>query len=403
MVDIEKIRLISLRFVFIYVLGFILTFPFPYTILPDIGGKISQIFESINVWWIEVFGLGQVTTEILSDSTGLYVHLITLLILSLIGTLLWWLIAKWRKHLILWQWFHGGIAYYLALTLLIYGFNKIFKWQFFFPEPNTLFTSIGEMTPDILFWSSIGSSYSYSLFSGLIEVIPALLLLFKKTRLVGGIMAMMVLLNVVMINFGFDISVKIYSLFLILLSIIVILPNVTPLVYFLSGRQKVNQKIYYLKIDTPNKLLLYAIGKPLVIGLILLEVLLPYFRTGNFNDDTFQKPYLHGAYEVINLDSNNNDTSKIKRVFIHRRGYFIIQSEQDKFESFDLTYGEDLSYLKITNSLDESFYFYVTSTNTQLELKGKFQGEHLNLVCRAINLDKLPINGDNFHWTIDSY
>ncbi len=383
-----------------------MTFSFPYSIIPNIGGVLSSFFEPINQLWVNLFELENATIAILSDTTGLYVHLITLTILALIGSLIWWILFKWKQQKTIWEQFQIGIAYYLALTLFIYGFNKVFKWQFFFPEPNTLFTHVGQMTPDILYWSSIGSSYSYSLFSGMIEVIPACLLLFRKTRLLGALIAMMVLFNVVMINFGFDISVKIYSIFLFLLSFLLAIPHLRSLQHFFFSRPQpiiVDQNQYDSKPHSKSQLLLYAIGKPLIIGLIALEALFPYFRTQNFNDDLSEKPYLNGAYKVQSFYSTTEVKKKPKRIYIHRRGYFIIEYEDETQESLNLEYVNENRILKLMDTDSTVSFLSIIDQPDILLLSGLFKNQEIKMTSTKISLEDLPIKGDHFHWTVDSY
>ena len=398
----ERMKLISYQFTVIFTISFVLTFPFPYHVIPDIGGLFAPIFEPINRFWIDLFNLKNVTPSILSDSTGLYVHLITLTLMSLAGSLIWQIYYP-STSVTVKQWFHRGISYYLSLTLLTYGFNKVFKWQFYFPEPNTLYTHVGDMTPDILYWSAIGTSYSYSFFSGIIEIIPALLLLFRRTRLIGGLVSVMVMINVVMINFGFDISVKVYSLFLLFCSILVIAPDMNALLKFFSGENVTSQKNLNLNIDTKGQLICYTIGKPVVIGLMFFEVLLPYFKTQNFNDDLFEKPYLNGAYTVNKFSSNNARQAIPKRFFIHRRGYFILEYQNEKKESFDLRYTNDSSQIQVIDSKDKAYLLSIDFNSDTILLSGIFKGHQTQLKATQINLSELPVKSSHFHWTIDSY
>ena len=119
------------------------------------------------------------------------------------------------NEIIFFYWTHVLVSNMLAFFLLRYGFDKLFKHQFYLPEPNTLYTPVGLLSKDILFWTSMGTSHSYNVFMGLIEIIPAFLLFFKRTRMLGGLISFAVLLNVLMINIGFDITVKILSSFLL--------------------------------------------------------------------------------------------------------------------------------------------------------------------------------------------
>lgn len=388
------------RVLICFTIGFILTFPFPFFIFFEIGTYISKYFLGINTLWAQIFGISNdnLVLDILSDSTGLYLHLITLLVSSILVSVVWCLKSK-RIHPTIETYYRLFISFFLALVLFKYGWDKVFKHQFYFPEPNTLFTPLNQLSKDILFWSSMGTSYVYSVFSGLIELIPAILLLFRKTRLLGGLIAFAVLLNVVMLNFGFDISVKVFSLFLLLLSIIVISPDVKRLIQLFNNKN-VDVKTVETLFTTKKSLLKYALLKSLVIGLILFESIGPYVKVENFNDDNFPRPYLFGAYTVI--ESNE---MQIKNVFFHRNHYFIIQYVTDKFESFELNITGDKKNMSIWNELDPGSYdqLSIDKVGDTLWLEGKLKGKHILLKSLKHDLKSKPISKDSFYWTFDSF
>ena len=347
--------------------------------------------------WGQLFNL-PTTSEfsILSDSTGLYLHLITLIVVSSLFAFFWTLKAR-SIHSNTEKYFRIFITYYLSLVLFKYGFDKVFKHQFYFPEPNTLYTSVNQLSKDILFWSSMGTSYMYSVFSGVIELIPAVLLLFKKTRLLGGVIAFAVLVNVVMINFGFDISVKIFSIFLLLLSIVVISPDIKR-VFQLFTNSIVENKVIENEFKSKKSVVQYALLKSLAIGLILFESIGPYVETQNFNDDIFPKPYLNGAYTVTNSNS-----SMIKRVFFHRKQYFIIQYSNDSFESFELIFSNDKKSITLISENDSTTYYQLSINfdGQNLEIEGVLKGEKIILNTTRENLKTKSISKDTFNWTMD--
>lgn len=77
-------------------------------------------------------------------------------------------------------------VYFLSFVLFKYGFEKIFIKQFYQPESNILYTPLGNLDKDILYWSVMGLAPVYSFILGLTEVTAALLLLFVRTRFVRG-------------------------------------------------------------------------------------------------------------------------------------------------------------------------------------------------------------------------
>src|SRR5258708_15143340 len=104
-----------------------------------------------------------------SDTIGLNILLCLLLAISFLGVLLLNVFKIASSKII--PFFKSLSAYYIAAILLKYGFDKVFKQQFYLPEPNILYTNFGSLTKDILFWSAIGTSYTYSLVTGGIEVL----------------------------------------------------------------------------------------------------------------------------------------------------------------------------------------------------------------------------------------
>jgi hypothetical protein len=314
------------RFLLIFVLGFILTLPFKYYFFPNLGQFLQPIVSSFAGLFIENESL-----IYHSDGVLMQIWVMLLLVISLLGSVIW-SFFKPNSGVYLLFWINRISAYFLALMLLIYGLNKIFKYQFYFPEPNLLFTPLGQLSPDILFWSSMGTSHSYSIFAGVIEVIPAVLLLFRKTRILGAFIAFAVLLNVLMLNVGFGITVKLFSSFLLLLSLMLIFPYLRQFVHFFMGKEVRLQPepIPTLKNERYDRF--YLLLKGLVIGLILFESLGMYFEGSYFNGDQQPKPFMHGAYEV------QPNQQGIERLFFHKDNYFITQSFADEFRDYPLTW-----------------------------------------------------------------
>ena len=205
------------------------------------------------------------------------------------------------------------VVYYLTYILLKYGFDKIFKLQFYLPEPNILYSNFGDLSRDILYWSTIGTSRFYSVSLGLIEVFTAFLLLVNRTRILGLLFAIGVFANVILVNFGFDISVKTFSVLLLLMTIFAIFPQLKLLFEFLIQRKNVEISTlnFYLIKQKPIR---NAI-KTFVIGLMFIQTLNPYFERQIFNDDKFSRPFLHGVYDVIENNQKPVDF-KINRFFI---------------------------------------------------------------------------------------
>lgn len=387
----------------------IIFIPFPFS-LASFQLQLTDFFfgKLIGIVSKNLFGIELKNTKVYSDSVSMYILALLLFILSVVIASALTRISKWKQYrakiLIV---CYNVCCYYLALQLLKYGVGKIFKQQFYLPEPNTLYTSMGQVSKDLLYWSSMGTSYSYNVFAGLIEVVTALLLLFKRTRLIGLLIAFAALLHIVALNFGFDISVKLYSLFLLFLCLYLLAPYCISLYHFFWLHKNPADK----PIDDNIVLLKHSFAvvfiKSLIVGLVLAEVFYPFVKTRNFNDDLATRPFLHGAYEVTQLIQGTDTlalaSSPVKRFFIHRNGYIIFQNPKDEMEDFKLTYEKEQQqfilqdYQLHTTRLK---YSYQPKDST-LTLQYFNAGKEYKLSGKALEWRKLPALQKGFHWTAD--
>jgi hypothetical protein len=293
------------------------------------------------------------------------------------------------------------------LQLLKYGAGKILKDQFYLPEPNILYTPLGKISRDLLFWSSMGTSYLYNLITGLVEVLAALLLLFRKTRLLGLLVSIMALIQVVVINFSFDISVKIFSLFLLFLSLYLLRPYFKRMFQFFFLQTTVQAD------STPELVLIShpftnVFIKSLIIGLIFIDVLYPFVKTRNFNDDLAARPYLHGAYEVKYL-LQGNDTldiadTPVRRFFIHRNGYIVFQSPDDEMKDYKLSYNQQqqLFILQDYQMKQTTLKFRYAAADSLLSLQYFKNGKEYLLIGKGLDWRMLPALKKDFHWTVEN-
>ena len=223
------------------------------------------------------------------------------------------------------------IYWYLSLQLMRYGANKLFKWQFYLPEPNILYTRFGKLDQDIRYWSTMGTSYSYSVFMGIAEIIPAILLLIPKTRLVGLLISVGVFTNVLAVNIGFEIEVKGLSSFLLLLSLIGLIPYRKRLAVLFGNSN--TDKIPPLSFNVENTPFWKRFIQTLGIVFIFAETLYPYIQSNNWNDDLAPRPFLHGAYKNI---PQTTERPTYNYVFFHRKGYLILQDSAENNIDFNM-------------------------------------------------------------------
>ncbi len=292
------------------------------------------------------------------------------------------------------------ITYYLSWVLIKYGFDKLFKAQFYSPEPNILYSKVGDLDRDMLFWTSMGSSYIYSIITGVFEITPAILLLFKKTRNLGILIAIGVFVNVFALNIGFDISVKFFVCFLLLMSGYLAYPFASNLWLFLSNQPIQNISTSKQRIEnfkTKNWLKAF-----LIVG-ICFESLYPFIKSGNFNDDIAPRPIYHGAYQVesviIATDTLSPHSADLKRVFIHRDNYLIFQDTNDQFEDFYFELNATHSKIQVID-YNQKIQNFDISYNPNTRILCLKNGQQ-QIKCKALHWKKMALLQPLFHWTVD--
>jgi len=290
-------------------------------------------------------------------------------------------------------------VYYLAAVLLKYGFDKIFKLQFYLPEPNILYSRFGDMHKDILFWSTMGLSHTYSVVTGCVEVLAALLILYGRTRVFGFCLAVVVLLNVLLTNISFDISVKTFTTFLLAVAAFNLYPYLKSIYSFFVLRKQSQ-----LEIVKPTSRAKW-VNAVLSIALVVYA-LFPYLASGNFNDDHSPRPFLHGAYTITHFKAGADTLKPVnfpyKRFFIHRNNYLIFEQQDDSMRDYHFMLDEIKKQLVLEDYQNHKItvnYNYIEQTG-RLELKFDNYAQWV-VDGKVLDWRALPALQDEVHGTVD--
>jgi uncharacterized membrane protein YphA (DoxX/SURF4 family) len=102
------------------------------------------------------------------------------------------------------------VRLFLAFEMVRYGMPKILGMQFY-PQYWKLDMRPVEMKPSWLAWTFFGRTYGYQAIGGVIETIGGALLCFRRTTMLGACLLAVVLADVVLVNFFYDVPVKLFS------------------------------------------------------------------------------------------------------------------------------------------------------------------------------------------------
>lgn len=202
-------------------------------------GQVAQYYAMAESWLVNlantyVFQVKDVLVPVngSGDTSYAYAQLCFFLSVALIGALIWTLLDKRPNHNLAYYWLLVLVRYYVAMTALTYGIIKVFGQQMIFPSLSALATPLGDFLPMRFSWYFIGYSTPYQFFSGAMELIVGLLLLFRRTSTLGAFMAAGVFLNVMMMNLCYDIPVKLFSTHLFIFSNFLLLGDARRLLNF---------------------------------------------------------------------------------------------------------------------------------------------------------------------------
>lgn len=214
-------RRIGFRFLAVYLALYYL----PAPVSGAIDNRIAQWFG----WGIFQEGMGTGSGDTALD----YLHVGVLLLFTVIAVGVWSVIDRKRaNYLTLHLWLRMILRYALASILFDYGLAKVFPTQFRPPTLARLVEPYGDFSPMGVLWTFMGTSMPYTIFSGFAECAAGALLLFRRTTTLGSLISVAVLLNVVVLNFCYDVPVKLYSSHLLLTGVVLAGPDLGKLFDF---------------------------------------------------------------------------------------------------------------------------------------------------------------------------
>jgi hypothetical protein len=224
----------ALRIAFRFVFSYLVLFNLPYALgyVPWIGGfeeAYSGLWQTFALWLgRHVFHLRRmpVDPDLGGDTTVYWLRLLAIIAVAIAAGLAWTLLDRRRTE---YRRLHEALRlparYILGFTLFNYGMIKVIQSQFIVLHLSKLQQTYGDLSPMGLLWTFMSYSAGYNVFTGAAEAVGGILLFFRRTTLLGSLVLAVVLTHVVLINFSYDVIVKIYSLNLLLLGLFLLAPD----------------------------------------------------------------------------------------------------------------------------------------------------------------------------------
>jgi hypothetical protein len=224
---------IAFRFCFLYFgLYILVTQMFPgmipgvqapvFSTLPPIGPTVMWVIRNIFNDTRELQMLGGS-----GDKMFDWVLVLCLLVFCALITLAWSAIDRRRANYArLNKWFHVYLRFGLATTMVGYGMVKAIPMQMSAPNLTRLLEPFGHFSPMGVLWASIGASFPYERFAGAAELLAAVLLFIPQTAMLGAFVALIDSIQIFALNMTYDVPVKLFSFHLVLMSILLLAPDI---------------------------------------------------------------------------------------------------------------------------------------------------------------------------------
>lgn len=342
------------------------------------------------------------------DTSYDYLVVFVIFILALIGAAIWSALDRKRIHYkTLFYWLTTALRYYVGLMLINYGLVKVIQLQFSAPGFYRLLQPYGESSPMGLAWTFLGFSEGYNLFMGIAEVLAGLLL-FRRTTTFGAIITLMTTMNVMAVNYFYDVPVKILSTHLVIMTLFLLSRDLRKVLEFLVT----NKQVEKLTIIAQPKL-----KKGIRIGLNVVKSLIIIYVLGYGFYDTMErkesyglnkpKPPLYGVYEVTNYVVNGDTLTDFrsdkrwKNIRIEREGSIQIEKMSKKRENFsieiDSTANGRIKFIPSSGDSD-SFDFYYTKTKNTLDFNFIHKNDTIYGQTTKMGEDKFLLVNRGFNW-----
>ncbi|MDW5266061.1 MULTISPECIES: hypothetical protein [Acidobacteriaceae] len=172
---------------------------------------------------------------------------ISLLIALAIAGIWTWLARNSRRkeYTVAYYWLSLFVRYWTAVSLLHYGYVKVYPNQMPFPSFANAHTAAGDIAPYRYWWAIVGLSTWYQISLGVTEVFVGTLLFFRRTLALGSLLTLGVVASVAYGNFAYDGGVHVLATEIALFAGFLLLPYLRDTYRLLIKREDVVPSYYH--------------------------------------------------------------------------------------------------------------------------------------------------------------
>jgi len=364
-----------------------------------LGGPVMDAWHAMVRWVGDAgFGVALDFTETGSgDRTGDWISLLCIAVLALVGSIAWAAIDRRRRQdARLREILRIFLRYTLAFIMLEYGLSKLFFGQFPPPGDYRLNEKYGDSSPMGLLWTFMGYSPAYVFFSGAAETLGAALLFFRRTTTLGALILFAVLTNVVLLNFCYDVPVKINSTHYLIICVVLLAPELRRLAAFFLGR------------PTPASFPRWSRA----LKYVVIAVFVYFPLRDSLDHPSLRQTWYSGYWMVSTFSRDGHDVSDATR---WQRLKFEVDddgpiarwrnADESYGDLYDVTFDDAKHTMRFAPSTRDTpthatgpIDFTYTRTGDDLELRGTVAGHALDVHLTHLVTTNTPLMSRGFHW-----
>jgi len=344
------------------------------------------------------------------DTAYDYVTLLLTAIYAFVGMITWSVIdRKTTNYNKLFYWLTVVIRYYVAITMLSYGFYKVVKLQFPFPDFGRLMEPYGNSSPMGLAWTFMGQSAAYNWFTGIAELSCGVLLFFRKTSALGAVMTLVVAGNIMAINYSFDVPVKLLSTSLVIMALFLMLRDAKRFSdFFLFNKAATPSNLEPHRFRKKWKNITLSTVKYVLIAYTVIFDLYGAVKAEKEFGVKAPKSPLYGLYDakkfIVNKDTLPPLTTNLTRwnkVALEGPGYALLKHMNDSTEYMSVkidTVKHTVIMYRFTDTVNRYYFSYYKPKKDSLYLVGKFKKDSVRITFHRDDASKFLLVRRRFHW-----
>lgn len=392
---------IGFRFLFVYFVVYL--FPAPLDYVPFVGDHLMIWWNAIWRAFARPFVHGVVATGPNGSGDGVwgYARIATFAGIAALATLIWSVLDRRRPNYVrLHQYLHAYVRLMLAVAMLDYGVQKVIPAQFRPPPLDRLLQTYGSSSPMGILWTFMGASMAYTKFAGAMEVLAGLLLIPRRTALLGALVTIGMMSNIVALNLFYDVPVKLYSLHLLMTAVFLAAPDLRKLLDFFVLRPA--EPLFPTRALQVTAVVLSMLVVLTTVYLSAKESLVAV-RKGN----AARSP-LRGIWNVDVLDVDGiprpplvTDSTRWRRLVFDvptRSSIFLMNDERLRYKTEIDPKTQSLTFVNVFDRQDKFGLTYSRLDATTLQVDGLVAGRKIHAVCKLADEQPYLLLTRGSHW-----